>query len=54
MTSLHTPADLKRFTRDHVDPDTHQPREHAVTCQKCRTLTFNTNARCDTHTEPRP
>lgn len=47
--ALHTPADLRALTSARVDPNTVQPREHAVRCVECREATWNIAGYCLRH-----
>lgn len=46
---MHTDADHQTLLAAGVDPDSTQPREHAVPCQTCHRPTWNVAAHCDLH-----
>lgn len=48
-TNQHTRLDHDALIAAGVDPASTQPRERAVTCQVCGTLTANQAAHCDAH-----
>lgn len=47
--SYHTVLDLHALRQAGVDPDSTQPREHAVRCTRCTSETWNQAGRCDAH-----
>lgn len=47
---MHTPADTAALTAAGIDPESTQPREHAVPC-RCGRRTLNLSGGCDRHYE---